>query len=172
MPDTSQAKYKVAAQTGSTKYLAQLLPALLQLTQLGLQHLSTLAVTKKHAAATNFTPEQTKTCVWDRQSLIIDGWRRLDTKDAGRTLKECNRWFPKTGSRMTEKVRYVMYLPPVCIPSGCIFSPDQGRATATISSRSGCMDLSCHHQCTLSPMLLCCHFQHRGLGTYKMLGPH
>ena len=42
-----------------------------------------------------------KMCVWDRQSLIIDGWRRLDTKDAGRTLKECNRWFPKTGSKMT-----------------------------------------------------------------------
>lgn len=87
--------------TQTQRYLAQLLPALLQLTQLGLQHLSTLAITKKHAAATNFTPEQTKMCVWDRQSLIIDGWRRLDTKDAGRTLKECNRWFPKTGSKMT-----------------------------------------------------------------------
>ena len=87
--------------TQTQRYLAQLLPALLELTQLGLQHLSTLAITKKHAAATNFTPEQTKMCVWDRQSLIIDGWRRLDTKDAGRTLKECNRWFPKTGSKMT-----------------------------------------------------------------------
>ena len=28
---------------------------------------------------------------------------------------------------------------------------DQGRATATISSRFGCMELSCHHQRTLSP---------------------
>ena len=52
-------------------------------------------------------------------------------------------------------------LPTVCIPSCCIFSPDQGRATATISSRFGCMELSCHHQRTLSPMLQCCHFQHR-----------
>jgi len=34
-------------------------------------------------------------------------------------------------------------LPTVCIPSCCIFSPDQGRATATISSRFGCMELSC-----------------------------
>ena len=32
-------------------------------------------------------------------------------------------------------------------------APDQGRATATISSRFGCMELSCHHQRTLSPML-------------------
>ena len=45
----------------------------------------------------------------------------------------------------------------VCIPSCWIFSPDQGRATAAISSRFGCMELS-------SPMLQCCHFQHRGLG--------
>ena len=58
-------------------------------------------------------------------------------------------------------------LPTVCIPSCCIFSPDQGRATATISSRFGCMELSCHHQRTLSPMLQCCHFQHRGLGRYR-----
>ena len=55
----------------------------------------------------------------------------------------------------------------VCIPSCCIFSPHQGRATATISSRFGCMELSCHHQRTLSPMLQCCHFQHRGLGRYR-----
>ena len=55
-------------------------------------------------------------------------------------------------------------LPTVCIPSCCIFSPDQGRATATISSRFGCMESSCHHQRTLSPMLQCCHFQHRSLG--------
>ena len=41
-------------------------------------------------------------------------------------------------------------LPTVCIPSCCIFSPDQGRATATISSRFGCMESSCHHQRTLS----------------------
>ena len=58
-------------------------------------------------------------------------------------------------------------LPTVCIPSCCIFSPDQGRAAATISSRFGCMELSCHHQRTLSPMLQCCHFQHRGLGRYR-----
>ena len=89
-----------------------------------------------------------------------------------RILKQCTRWLPKTGSKMTLKFRYVMYLPPVCIPSCCIFSPDQGRATATISSRFGCMELSCHHQRTLSPMLQCCHFQHRGLGRYTMLAPH
>ena len=45
--------------------------------------------------------------------------------------------------------------------------PDQGRATATISSRFGCMELSCHHQRTLSPVLQCCHFQHWSLGRYR-----
>ena len=60
--------------TQTQRYLAQLLPALLELTQLGLQHLSTLAITKKHAAATNFTPEQTKMCVWEgNHSSLMDG---------------------------------------------------------------------------------------------------
>ena len=63
-------------------------------------------------------------------------------------------------------------LPIVCISSCCIFSPDQGRPTATSSLRFGCMELSCYHQRTLSLMLQCCHFQHRVLGRYMMLAPH
>ena len=93
--------------THSAQALAQLLPALFELTQLGLQHLSTLAITKKHAAATNFTPEQAKIW-WDRQPLIIDGWRRLDTKDAEKLEKRNRR------SKLVpndKKVRYVMYFP-------------------------------------------------------------
>ena len=81
----------------------------------------------------------------------------------------------KPGQIQVEKINIktfftLFYLHTVCIPSCCIFSPDQGRATATISSRFGCMELSCHHQRTLSPMLQCCHFQHGGLGRYRAPG--
>ena len=58
-------------------------------------------------------------------------------------------------------------LPTVCIPSCCIFSPDQGRATATISSRFGRMELSCHHQRTLSP---CFNVATSSTGTWEDTG--
>ena len=63
-------------------------------------------------------------------------------------------------------------LPTVCIPSCCIFSPDQGRATATISSRFGCMELSClsspAHSFTHASML---PLPARGLGKIQGARP-
>ena len=76
--------------TQTRSYLAQLLSSLLELGQLRLQHLPTLAITGHH-----------------RSMMDSAAWTQNMLKES----KTMHSLAPKTGSKMTLKFRYVMYLP-------------------------------------------------------------
>ena len=56
------------------------------------------------------------TCLHLQSQVITDQWwiAPLGHRICLKNPKQCTRWLPKTGSKMTLKFRYVMYLPVLC----------------------------------------------------------